>query len=241
MILPVLIPARGGSKGVPGKNIIDVCGFPLLSYSIMACQKCGKFGKIFVSTDDEKTAQVAAFYGVTVIERPAALATDLSTDYDVLSHFFSVFPYYEQVAYIRPTTPNRLPEVLSKAVDFYFANKFCCTGMRSMHELSEPPYKMFKISDDGFCRGFFDDYNGIKDYTNLPRQNFPKAYMPNGYIDIVKRETVKAGLDFGDWILPFITNEVRELDSFDDLCFIEAQMGNNSTNLWCELNDKYKK
>ena len=53
------------------------------------------------------------------------------------------------------------------------------TGMRSVHEMPEPPYKIFRIVD-GYCRGFFTDFKGITDYTNLPRQTFPKSYQPNG-------------------------------------------------------------
>ena len=82
-----------------------------------------------------------------------------------------------------------------------------------MHELPESPHKMFMINDDGECCGFFPDFNGIKNYTNLPRQMFPKAYQPNGYLDIVKRSTLSGGDTFGDVILPIVTEEVIEVDT----------------------------
>ena len=98
------------------------------------------------------------------------------------------------------------------------------TGMRSMHELAEPPYKMVKI-ENGYCTGFFEDFEGNKNYTNLPRQVFPKAYHPNGYIDIAKRSYVINSKDaFGMKIMPVVTPHTNEIDTKSDIKMIQFEI-----------------
>ena len=209
-----LIPARGGSKGVPKKNIKELIDHPLLAYSISACKMAGSIGRVIVSTDSQEIADVALKYGAEVpFIRPPELATDDSKDIDVIEHYFEEVGG-DEVAYVRPTTPLRLPKLIDYCIkDYYDNQQERCTGVRSMHELPESPHKMFMINDDGECCGFFPDFNGIKNYTNLPRQMFPKAYQPNGYLDIVKRSTLSGGDTFGDVILPIVTEEVIEVDT----------------------------
>jgi CMP-N-acetylneuraminic acid synthetase len=222
--ITAVIPARGGSKGVPGKNIKQLNGFPLIAYSIVACQQCDSIDRVVVSTDSEEIANIARHYGADVpFLRPPEFAQDHSKDYEVLKHFFDSIDI-EEVAYMRPTTPLRDPDELSKHINFFFQNREKVSGMRSMHELPEPPYKVFKIQD-GYCRGFFNDYKGIKDYTNLPRQIFPKAYQPNGYIDICKREQIYSSESaFGTEIMPVITENVVEVDMEYEFKLLEFQL-----------------
>ena len=212
--LSALIPARGGSKGVPKKNIKELIDHPLMAYSIAACKMAGSIDRVIVSTDNQEIADIAIKYGAEVpFMRPPELAQDNSKDIDVIEHYFEQVGG-DEVVYIRPTTPLRNPDVIDDCVDNYFKNqREKCTGVRSMHELPESPHKMFMINDDGECCGFFPDFNGIKNYTNLPRQMFPKAYQPNGYLDIVKRSTLSGGDTFGDVILPIVTEEVIEVDT----------------------------
>jgi len=226
MKIPALIPARGGSKGVPRKNIKLIGGHPLIAYSIVASRMSNKINDVFVSTDDREIAAIALKYGAKIpFLRPMEYASDLSGDWEVINHFFQNIdePY---VAYMRPTTPLRDPKKIDKYINFFMKNKDDMSGMRSMHELSEPPYKMLMIKD-GFCAGFFDDFDGIKNYTNLPRQVFPKAYHPNGYIDIVKRSHVLKSNDaFGMRIMPVITSHTNEIDTYDDFKRIQQQVSN---------------
>ena len=212
--LTALIPARGGSKGVKKKNIKQLINHPLLAYSIIACRMSNLIDRIIVSTDDQEIADIAIEYGAEVpFMRPSELAQDKSKDVEVIEHYFEQIGG-DDVAYIRPTTPLRLPEVIDFCIKNYFKDqKDFCTGVRSMHELPESPHKMFMINEAGECCGFFPDFNGTRNYTNLPRQVFPKAYQPNGYLDIVKRSTLLGGDTFGDVILPIITKEVIEVDT----------------------------
>ena len=230
MSLTALIPARGGSKGVPKKNIKTLQGHPLIAYSIAACALSDKIKNIIVSTDDELIAEIAQSYGAHVPGlRPDHLASDTSTDWDVVDYFFQNNKA-DDVVYLRPTTPLRDPKLLDNCIDTYLESKNSASGFRSMHELPEPPYKMFMIQD-GFCKGFFHDFNGIKDYTNLPRQMFPKAYQPNGYIDIVKRETIyNSKSAFGQKVFPFITPHVSEIDTLEEFKLIQYQIKNQHNN-----------
>ena len=222
--LTAIIPARGGSKGVPRKNIKPLQGFPLVAYSIAACRLSTCIERIVVSTDDTEIADTAHFYGAEVLHRPKEYAEDNSTDWQVINHFFESY-HDDSVVYLRPTTPLRKPEILDIGINFFYENFTKMSGLRSMHELPESPYKVFKINDKGYCEGFFKDFNGIKDYSNLPRQNFPKAYQPNGYIDIAKRETVESGTSaFATDILPFITEFVTEVDAQYEFDLLSHQL-----------------
>ena len=222
--ITALIPARAGSKGVPGKNIKKLNNFPLIAYSIIACKLCDLIDRVIVSTDSKEIADIAKRYGADVpFIRPAKYAQDESKDYDVLKHFFDIVDVAD-VAYIRPTTPLRDPKQLSKHIKLFFHNRKKMSGLRSMHELSEPPHKVFKI-ENGYCKGFFKDYNGIKDYTNLPRQTFPKGYQPNGYIDICKREQIySSDSAFGTRIMPAITENVTEIDMEHEFELLQYQL-----------------
>jgi CMP-N-acetylneuraminic acid synthetase len=225
-----LIPARGGSKGVPGKNIKSLGGHPLLSYSIAACKLSKNIDQIFVSTDDKMIADIAEAYGAIVPGlRPEHLASDTSTDWDVINHFFENNDD-EEVVYLRPTTPTRKSLILDKFIEVYTNLENDASGFRSMHELPEPPYKMLMI-ENGYCKGFFSDFNGIEDYTNLPRQVFPKAYHPNGYIDIATRDTViSCKTAFGTKIFPFITPFVTEIDTIEEFELLQYKIEKHKDN-----------
>lgn len=211
--LIALIPARGGSKGVPRKNIKLLQGHPLISYSITACKMSSLIDKIVVSTEDDEIAEVAKSYGAEILKRPEEYAQDNSSDWQVINHFFQLYDV-DDVAYVRPTTPLRNPENIDNCIEFYFDNRHRMSALRSMHELPESPYKVFKLGEEGYCEGFFEDFDGIKDYTNLPRQKFPKAYQPNGYLDITKRETIESGNSaFSTKILPYESEFITEVDA----------------------------
>ncbi len=236
--ITAIIPARGGSKGVPGKNKRNLHEHPLIAYSIMACKLSNCVEEIIVSTDSEAIKLIAENYGAKVLDRPSELAGDNSTDWQVINHFFENHDD-DYIAYIRPTTPLRNPKVLDKGVNMFFENSEKMSGLRSMHELPESPYKVFKINEDGYCEGFFHDYEGILDYTNLPRQNFPEAYQPNGYIDISKRETVESGKSaFAMKIMPFVTEFVTEIDAQYEFELLDYQLGIGDNVLLEHLNEE---
>ena len=215
-MITAIIPARGGSKSIPRKNIINLGGYPLIAHSIAACKISQHINRIVVSTDDEEIAAIAKDCGAEVpFMRPSRLARDESTDVGFLKHFFENIPVSE-VALIRPTTPFRDPKFMDSIIEEYFSIKEEITGLRTVNEINENPYKVYKI-ENNICHGFFSDYEGIKRYTNLPRQTFPKAYIGNGHIDIVKKETVLNGSTFGDIIHARVCEKIIDIDSPHDL------------------------
>lgn len=224
-----IIPARGGSKGVPKKNIKILGGFPLIAYSIIAARLADQIERTVVSTDSQEIADIALFFGAEVpFMRPAEISGDKSTDLELFQHAISWFEENENylpefMVHIRPTTPLRVPSEIDKAIS-YIKERPDATALRSAHELPEPPHKMFQINDNGFFDGFFPD-DPRPEYYNLPRQVFAKAYHPNGYVDIIKTDFVKRrGLLHGSSMLAFTTDVAVEVDKPEEFDYLEYQL-----------------
>ena len=223
-----LIPARSNSKGVPSKNIKPLNGFPLLAYSIAASKLTKGISRTIVSTNSPEIAEMAKKYGAEApFLRPAKFCKDSSNDLDAISHALRWLEKNEGsvpdlVVYLRPTTPLRDPAVIAKAVnDLKRFPK--ATSLRSGHPIAEPPHKMFQLSSAGFFTGFFPDYPK-PEYHGIPRQMFPQAYHPNGYVDIVRTYFIKKSkfrLCFGEKIKPFITPFIIEIDHPGDFEYLE--------------------
>ena len=221
-----IILARGGSKGLPNKNIKLLNGEPLLSYPIKAALKTKYIDNIYVSTDSEQIADVAFKYGAIVIERPNHLSTDKSLDIEALRHAVSYLKSHEDLVQLRATTPIIKSDILEKAIDLFNNNREECTSLRSAHEFSESVYKFFKC-DGKYWNGFFPELEG--EYYNLPRQAFPKSYLPNGYIDIVRPEIfMNNNTLHGNKILSFITPYVIEIDTKEDFERLEMSVTNGN-------------
>jgi CMP-N,N'-diacetyllegionaminic acid synthase len=223
-----IVPARAGSKGVPGKNIHPLAGQPLLAYSIVAGLRCAAIDRVLLSTDSEQLAAVGKAYGAEVpFLRPADLATDSAADIGYVRHALDWLSREEGwrpdlVVQLRPTTPLRDPEVIAAAIRALQADPEA-TALRSAHQLAEPPQKMLQIVDNRFA-GFFPD-DPRPEYFNLPRQSFPAAYQPNGYVDICRAALVEEMNQlYGAAILPFVTEWSAEIDSAEDLELLEWQL-----------------
>lgn len=222
-----IIPARGGSKGIPKKNIVDLAGFPLIAYSIALANLSKLIERIIVSTDSEEIAEISKKYGAEVpFLRPKEFARDDSPDIEFFQHALDWFRNNEDslpkyFVHLRPTTPLREPEMVDEAIR-KFLNSKEATSLCSGHQV-ESPYKEFQIKD-GFFEGLFPD-DSRPDYFNLPRQTFPSIYYPNGYVDIIKTQALseKKGL-YGPKILSFITPAVGDIDRLEDLDHLEFDL-----------------
>ena len=222
--LKVIILARGGSKGVPGKNIKKINGIPLLAYPILAARKAKYISDIYVSTDNKDIKKVALEYGALVIDRPKELAEDGTLDIDAMKHAVEYLKDYEDIVHLRATTPMIESDVLDKAIKFFFDNPDC-TSLRSAHKSPETAYKSFKKKWGKYWDGLFnDEFEG--EYYNLPRQQLPKTYQPNGYIDIVKPTQFSNSNSFhGDKMIAFVTDFTHEVDTSMDFKILEAVYG----------------
>ncbi|OGN05666.1 MAG: hypothetical protein A2831_00600 [Candidatus Yanofskybacteria bacterium RIFCSPHIGHO2_01_FULL_44_17] len=222
-----LIQARGGSKGVPKKNLKLLGGYPLIAYSVMASKLSKHIKRTIVSTDSPEIAEVAKKYGAEIpFLRPAEFAQDRSTDLDVFAHTVEWLDKKEGklpdfLVQFRPTTPLREPVLIDEAIEKIMANPGA-TSLRSAHKLAEPPHKMLQISTAGFWTGFFPN-DPRPEYYNLPRQTFPDAYHPNGYVDIVRPDFIKnnPGLFLGSVVLAFNTPFTVEIDRPEDFEYLE--------------------
>ena len=218
-----IIPARGGSKGVPGKNIKKIKGMPLLAYPIISAQKTKCITEVYVSTDDESIKEVALSYGAKVIDRPSEFAQDDSLDIDVMRHAVEYLDDYGDIVHLRATTPMIESSILDDAIDYFLQNDDC-TGMRSAHEAPETAYKSFKKNGD-YWGGLFD-HQLEGDYYNLPRQSLPKTYNPNGYVDIIRpKHFMNDDNLHGDKMLAYITPFTHDVDTLDDFKLLEVIYG----------------
>jgi len=226
-----IIPARAGSKGVADKNIKPLGGFPLLQWSIEACRKSKMINKIMISTDSMEYKKLCEKIGIKVpFLRPSEISQDSSTDIEFILHALDWLSENDEepdfLVHIRPTTPLRCPNLIDDAIK-KFLNKPQYTSLRSVHEMSESAYKNFEIMSDGSLVSVFSHQKNL-DTSNLARQSFPKTYVPNGYVDVLRTSYVKENnLLHGDNVMSYITNVVTEVDNEADFEFLEYQVSSD--------------
>ena len=222
MNILAIIPARKGSKTIKDKNIINYKGKPLIYYSIKTALKSNLINKVIVSTDSKKYQSLSIKFGASApFLRPKNYSKDNSSDRDFILHaskFLISKNYYpDLIVLLRPTTPNREVKIVNNGIKLFIKNFKQYDSMRSVSKFNQPPHKMFQIKNNSLV-GFFNKfYKG--EYHSKPRQDFPKTYLPNGYIDIFKPiffMNKKNNELFGK-ILPFITEETLDIDEKKDL------------------------
>ena len=234
-----LIPARGGSKGIPRKNLIPIAGKPLIAYSIEQALQSRWITRVIVSTDDEEIASVSRSFGAeTPFLRPAEYAQDLSIDLEVFQHALSWLRDQEGytcdlVVHLRPTGPVRRVDVIDQAIQ-EMLNHPEADALRSVSVPPLTPYKMWRISD-GTLQPLLS-VPGLAEPYCMPRQTLPEVYWQNGYVDIVRPATIlDMGLMAGRTILPFITHEpILELDYRESIPAIEEALHKMQRGEWPE-------
>jgi len=244
MSMIAIIPARSGSKGVPGKNIKLLGGIPLFAFSIIAAKMMPSVSRIIVSTDSEEYAQIAKEYGAEVpFLRPNEISGDKSTDFDLFLHALNWFKENENlipeyILHLRPTTPLRNPQIMEEAVKLFLENKNLASSLRSGHSAPESPYKWFLKDANNYFKGLRDDLTPEK--VNLPRQSFPSVYIPDGYIDILKSSVIlDSGTLHGDKMLVFESPNCVEVDTKDDFEYLEFQIEKEGSIILNFYDNKY--
>jgi len=186
-----IIPARGGSKGVPGKNIKLLCGKPLIAYTIEAAKASQSIDRIVVSTDDPEIAKVAGEYGAEVpFMRPDDLASDDSLAVD--AHIYTVErlnresdQVCEDYIVLQPTVPLRTAEDIDGAVELFQERR--ADSVISCAEPQQPPEWMLTVNEDGIIEESYE--SAKKKMAN--RQQAARSYMPNGAVFVLKHSLVK--------------------------------------------------
>ncbi len=184
-----IIPARGGSKGIPRKNIKDFAGKPLIHYSIEAARKLSDDRHIIVSTDDKEIADVARQTGLEVkYMRPESLATDTAGSREVMIDAMNWADRqgidYDMIVLLQPTSPLRTVEDIKKCIDIYDKNTDMVVSV--VDAQSNPYYNCFEIDPE---TGFLHISKGDGQYTR--RQDAPKAWEYNGAVYVINPQSLR--------------------------------------------------
>jgi len=215
-----VIPARGGSKGVPRKNIKLLSGKPLIAWTIEQALSSKYIDRVVVSTEDKEIGEISLQYGAELIKRPTRLATDSSLVKDTIKHAVNKIEkdgsIIEIIALLEPTAPLRRVEDIDKCIKILLE-----TDIESVATFSEtdiPPGRIWKISDTNKVETY---YKNEKPW--LPRQQQPKGYKLNGQVYAFKKNVLfykdnSHSLLLGK-IFPVITPKERSMDIDTEIDF----------------------
>ncbi|MFC1478503.1 cytidylyltransferase domain-containing protein [Candidatus Margulisiibacteriota bacterium] len=193
-----IIPARGGSKGIPGKNIKMIAGKPLLAWTIEAAKASSLMDRFVVSTDDPGIKEVALEYGAEVIDRPAELATDTADTWSVLQHVLEQVPA-EAVVLLQPTSPVRDKDLIDRCIQRYI-----------------------DIKADNVATGFICKYMEYGSYDKR-RQELKGFFYDDGNVYVVNADLVRAGKRTGDKIELMYTSREENVEIDDEYEFWLAE------------------
>lgn len=209
-----IIPARSGSKGLKNKNILNLCGKPLIAYSIEAALKSNLFDKVIVSTDSLEYKEISISYGSEVIMRNDRLSNDKASSYMVIEDVLKKINLCDEDEFIllQPTSPLRTDKNIVEAYDLFNPNRDKYDFLVSMSE-SEKNHDLIQVIEDNTLKNF------NADFKNYNRQKY-KEYYPNGAIFIGKVGAyLKKGDFFGYKSLPYYMNKEESVDIDDMLDF----------------------
>lgn len=184
-----IITARSGSKGLPDKNIKELCGKPLIAYSIGCALESGQFDKVFVSTDSEKYAEIAARFGSDAsFLRSAETSGDMAGSWDVVREVIDRFEkrgeFFDRIMLLQPTSPLRTAADIRNS--FALMEEKDANSVVSVCEMEHSPLWSNTLGED-LC---MDDFRR-ENYCDIRRQDLPTYYRLNGAIFLVKREELE--------------------------------------------------
>ncbi len=224
-----VIPAKGTSKGLPGKNLYPLFGKPLVQWTIEASIRSSYVTRTVVSSDSAEILNLAQGLGAEIIERPAELATDTAGSESVMEHALDCLTETKDytpdaLVLLQPTSPLRTSEDIDGALALYFEQQ--CTAIISGYELERNPLKEFLIGNDGLLSAILDD-----GFPFMPRQHLPRAFRPNGAIYVVETDSfMRTGSLLTDDTRPFHMDEEAsiDIDCMDDLIAAEKYLSRSA-------------
>ena len=216
-----IIPARGGSKRVPKKNIRLLTGKPLIAYTIETALKSRYLNRIVVSTEDEEIARISKKYGAEVIKRPKILAADKAKTVEAVFHVLKVLTRKKYIPdliiLLQPTSPLRTVDDIDKAINIFLQNK--CESVVSVCEMEPSPYRFFGIKEK-YLKLILGRKNLLK-----RSQDLPKIYVINGALYISTPKIIRKYKSFySSKILPYIMPKERSVDIDDEIEFKLAEI-----------------
>ena len=216
----VLIPARGGSKGIPGKNIKPLNGRPLIYYTLDAACTVASSENICVSTDSDEVIRTVREYGLDVpFKRPDYLATDAASTYDVIRHAIDFYEQngmnYDRVVLLQPTSPFRTGKHIHEALPLYQPGLDMVVSVKITR--ANPYFTLFEDNREGFLLP-------SKPATFTCRQDCPAVYEYNGAIYIMNVQSLKNGPPRGfSKIKKYLMTEEESLDVDTNIDWIVAE------------------
>ena len=214
------IPARGGSKGIPNKNIRNLGRKPLISYTIEEALK-SNIHRVIVSTEDEEIAEIArSFFAEVPFKRPTELAKDTTKGIEPVLHALKNLSNVDNLLLLQPTSPLRNTIDIDSAFDkLFLAN---ATALISVCEYDNKILKAFKENEFGYIEGISNN-----NYPFIRRQDLPKTYLSNGAIYIIKvEEFLNRNKFFTDKTVSFVMDAKKsiDLDTLEDLEKIKREL-----------------
>lgn len=220
---------RGGSQGLPGKNVRPLGGHPLIAWSVAAGMLAQGVSRVLCSTDNDAIAEAAHGAGAEVpFRRPASIATGSATDLDVFSHAVDWLARNEQClpeffVQLRPTQPFRQPAWIDDALDRMKADP-TITCIRTIAPAPHTPYKMW-LADSDLRLSPLLTLPGVAEPFNMPRQSLPVVHWHTGQLDVIRTETLLAGSMTGEHIqgLEVPIDSAADIDTLIDFQVAELR------------------
>jgi CMP-N,N'-diacetyllegionaminic acid synthase len=242
MEIVAIIPARGGSKGIPRKNLVDFCGFPLLSWSIAAAKRCAGISMVYVSTDCPEIACTARDFGAVVVDRPAELATDYCSSETALIHACQEIGRQsgrqpDAVVMMQATSPLREAHELGGAMQHFIKN-----GCDSLFSAAYPEDFLVWLQEGERMRSLNYDWHDRKRRQDAGDSS--KLCIETGSFYITKTELLiksgnRLGGRIGVWAVPMW--ESHEIDSLEGLEFCRLLMSHHKLDRLTPAEFKAKK
>ncbi len=201
-----IIPARGGSKGIPRKNIKKIAGKPLIAWTIEAAKRSKLLDKYVVSTEDNEIAETVRGYDVDVLSRPSELATDEASTLSVIQHAINEIPC-DTVVLLQATSPIRSPGIIDECIKEFIANGYDSLATGFICKYMEYG-KDVKYSEDG---------------KELRRQDIQGFFYDDGNIYIVKADLIRSGDRYGKKIGRKIISRRENVEIDDEFDFWIAE------------------
>lgn len=221
-----IIPARGGSKSIYKKNIKDLCGKPMIAYTIETCLKSALIDRCIVSTDDEEIAFVAKKYGAEVpFLRPSEFAGDTSPDKPAFTHALDWLKENDNyipdfILHLRPTSPFRTVGDIESVINIWKSSQ--CDSVRSVSlvDAISNPYWAFIENDKGYGEHYINDKKLQLKYSR--RQDLPKVYKAHGLVDGYSYDSIYSSSDMlGENMKLHIVDKAIDIDDMEDFEYAE--------------------
>ena len=218
----VIIPARGGSKRLPRKNILDLNGKPLIAYSIAAGLQSKYIDKVIVSSDDNEILEIAAKYKAETIKRPDFLASDTATSFDAIKHTIENLENYEYIVLLQPTSPLRTAKHIDEAIELLKKKK--ADAVVSVCEMEHSPLWSNTLDESLSMNSFLRD-----EVLNKRSQDLEDYYRLNGAIYICQTEKLLKEKSFflKENIFAYVMDKESSVDIDEEIDFRFAEFNLN--------------